>query len=127
MQFRVLYMGDTDIDRHASHLAGVMSYYDIDYNYIPSSGKVTVSDVDGCDAYILSDYPASAITPEVFAAIKQKVKSGAGFLMIGGWESFNSVYGQYKGTLLEDIIPVEMADEDDRLNSASPLFLRQVS
>ena len=127
MASKVLYLGDTDIAMQASYLAGVMSHYGMAYDYVASSETIAATELAGYDAYILSDYPASAMSPEAFTAICERVDAGAGFLMIGGWESFNSIYGRYGGSAVADILPVEMMSKDDRLNSPYPWFIRSAA
>ncbi|AQQ70001.1 putative membrane protein [Limihaloglobus sulfuriphilus] len=127
MKQKVLYLGDTELHMQASYLAGVMSHCGIDYDYIPSASPISISEVDGYSAYILSDYPACSEYAGAFEAIRHSVEAGAGLLMIGGWESFNSLFGSYVNTPIEDVLPVVMARQDDRLNSAFPWFLKCIS
>jgi uncharacterized membrane protein len=44
-----------------------------------------------------------------------------GLLMIGGWGSFFG--GGYRGTVIEDLLPVEIKGSDDRINCSSGLRL----
>jgi len=46
--------------------------------------------------------------------------------MIGGWESFHGRLGEYHQTVLADVLPVIMAEEDDRRNWPLPLIMRTV-
>jgi uncharacterized membrane protein len=44
--------------------------------------------------------------------------------MLGGWESYFGRLGEYHDSPLAEILPVEMADSDDRRNYWSPVLLR---
>ena len=68
--------------------------------------------------YILSDYPAGNLTDAQQARLMEAVeRDGRGLLMIGGWSSFAGPRGSYHGTRLAEILPVEVAPEDDRTNT----------
>jgi uncharacterized membrane protein len=64
------------------------------------------------DVFILGDIPASRFAPEtregreLLTLIRQKVEAGAGFLMIGGQESFGD--GGWAGTPIEPLLPVKI-------------------
>ena len=40
---KVLYLGDTSIVTPASYLAGIMTFYGIEYDYVPSDAEPTVN------------------------------------------------------------------------------------
>ena len=44
--------------------------------------------------------------------------------MIGGWESFHGLGGDWDGTPLGEILPVQISSDDDRLNCDHPVFVR---
>ncbi len=124
MNGKILYLGDTSLYQAASYLTGLMMHYKIDYDYIQSDVKFDESLFkNDYKAIIVSDYPASNFCKSHLDAIVEKVKNGAGFLMIGGWESFEGLTGKYSGTVLADILPVEMADSDDRINCYGPCMV----
>lgn len=56
-------------------------------------------------------------TPNRLQAIKDYVEDGGGLIMFGGWMSFQGIEGKahYKGTLIEELLPVTMVDGDDRV------------
>ncbi|GAH40275.1 unnamed protein product, partial [marine sediment metagenome] len=39
MKHSVLYLGDAALDRQASYLVGIMSHYNIGFDYVNSDGK----------------------------------------------------------------------------------------
>ncbi len=80
------------------------------------------------DALILSDIGSNTLLlhPDTLnrsikrknrlQAIKDYVVRGGGFGMIGGWMSFQGQHGKanYKDTVIEEILPVELMAYDDR-------------
>lgn len=68
------------------------------------------------DVIILSDAPSERLGKRRMKTIKECVKEGTGLGMIGGWESFTDIEGNYKNTPIEEILPVECLSEDDRRN-----------
>jgi uncharacterized membrane protein len=97
----VLYLGDTSLDTAASYLAGIMTHFNIGFDYIASDEPADRFLVDEA-AYrlvILSDYPARNLKMSQMEQIAAWVRVGAGLLMIGGWESFQGSDGSYNGTL----------------------------
>jgi uncharacterized membrane protein len=49
--------------------------------------------------------------------LKDYVKDGGGLIMFGGWMSFQGIEGKahYKGSPIEELLPVNMVDGDDRV------------
>ncbi len=80
----------------------------------------------GYTLYIISDYPVNNITAGDFEMIVDSVRSGAGLLMIGGWESYHGLAGEYNNSPLAEVLPVEMLDRDDRVNAPQPYVLQKV-
>jgi hypothetical protein len=67
---------------------------------------------------VLTDYPAHNLTLAHQAAIADAVeRGGRGLLMIGGWASFGGPHGSYSGSRIAELLPVEIAAQDDRVNS----------
>ena len=124
MNNRVLYLGDTAIDQAGSYLAGVLTYYKTEFDYIASDEKFDESFLPkNYKAIVISDYPAGNFSDSQMEAIAEKVKNGTGFLMIGGWDSFVGSGGKYNGTPLAEVLPVIMADADDRINCSGPCLV----
>ncbi|MDZ7821404.1 MAG: glutamine amidotransferase [Candidatus Marinimicrobia bacterium] len=48
--------------------------------------------------------------------IRNYVLDGGNFLMIGGWESFHGLNGEYNDTPVADVLPVILGEKDDRVN-----------
>lgn len=114
---KVLYMGDDSLDRAAAYLGGVMAYHKIKFDYVPSVKRLSPAAVnDGIGLFIISDFPAKNISRECFLKIISKVKEGASLLMIGGWESFYGLKGEYHNKPIAEILPVICKKSDDRVN-----------
>lgn len=81
------------------------------------------------DVVIFSDMPADTLllhpdtfvkgqrTPNRLKLIDEWVRSGGGFLMVGGYMSFSGFEGKagYHGSHIERCLPVEMLGHDDRM------------
>jgi hypothetical protein len=121
----ILYLGDTALNNAAAYLAGVMHASGWRFSYRPSDREADAELVSSpWKACVLSDYPATRLAPELQQQIVDRVRQGAGLLMIGGWESFHGLGGQWNGSPIGEILPVEMQSTDDRVNCDSPVFVR---
>ncbi|QMV00044.1 cytoplasmic protein [Devosia sp. D6-9] len=83
------------------------------------------------DAVILSDIGAntlllhpdtftkSKVLPNRLDAIRDYVARGGGFVMVGGYLTFQGIdaKGQYAGTAIEEILPVTLSRFDDRVET----------
>ena len=79
---------------------------------------VLVSDV-GANTFLLhpDTFFSSKPTVNRLQLIKEFVEQGGAFGMIGGYMTFMGIEGKghYKGTPLEEILPVMMKEQDDRM------------
>lgn len=127
MDGAILYMGDTSLDTAAAYLTGLMTAWGWKYTYVPSDLPLSEDKLDlSPRLFILSDYPAPRIGTELQQRIVDHVKGGAGLLMIGGWESFHGLSGDWDGTPIGEVLPVEIANSDDRLNCDVPVVVHRV-
>lgn len=123
----ICYLGDDDLSGAAGYLAAVLGHARLEYQHVPSRCKVPDDLMTrGFRAYILSDYPAAGFSSVQLARLADAVAQGAGLLMIGGWESYFGRTGEYRGTPLEKVLPVYLAQYDDRVNCPQGCVLRQV-
>lgn len=122
-QNNVLYLGDTSLATAAGYLAGVMTHGGIGYEYVASDVAAELTLVDGRKLFILSDYPAKFMPLSVQEALLQEVRGGAGLLMIGGWESYFGMGGDWSGTPVGEALPVVLEAKDDRINCDQPALL----
>lgn len=119
-----LYLGDDDVDGAAAYLAGVMTHYGLEYEHLPSDSILDPEVLNqDWSALIISDYPAGNISGDLMSAFAQRVADGMGLLMIGGWESYQGLGGEYHGTLLGNLLPVIISPDDDRVNSSGPCLI----
>lgn len=122
----ILYYGDTHLRNAAAYLAGVLTAGGLEFDYRPSDHTLTGDDLlDPRALVILSDYPAARVAPGLQHRLVELVSDGCGLLMIGGWESFHGLGGDWDGTAIAKVLPVEVGPEDDRLNSDQPLVVRR--
>ena len=127
MTKRVLYAGDTSLSTGAGYLAGVLTHFRLEFDYIAGDepiGSMLAGGHHG--AYVLSDYSATNFTKGDFAAMLDAVAAGAGLLMIGGWESFHGAKGEYHDSPVAQALPVEMAAGDDRVNCPQPCIIEKL-
>lgn len=105
--------------------------YQVDHipsHLVPSSFPTTLGALSTYDVIILSDIGANSFllhdetwlegraTPNRLQMLAEYVKKGGGLIMVGGYMSFQGIQGKasYKGTPIEDVLPVEMQPFDDR-------------
>ena len=55
--------------------------------------------------------------------VLERVHAGAGLIMIGGWESYHGVGGNWDGTPIGESLPVTISTVDDRVNSDQPVLV----
>lgn len=125
---KILYAGDTTLDTAASYLAGIMTWAGLNFDYLPSDKTIAQALADGAeyDLYIISDYPVNNITAQDFETIINSVKNGAGLIMLGGWESYHGLGGNYDTSPLAEVLPVKIKSIDDRVNSAQPCIIEKI-
>lgn len=113
----ILYCGDTELIGAAAYLAGLMSAWGWEFEYLPSNVAMISRFLDvPRSLIILSDYPASQLDQPCQLQALRMIEQGCGLLMIGGWESYHGFGGDWNGTPLADALPVEISSTDDRVN-----------
>ncbi len=94
-----------------------------------SAFPLSLEGLNAFAAIILSDIGANSLllhpdvwlhgtrVPNRLALIRDYVESGGGLLMVGGYLSFQGINGsaRYRGTPVEQVLPVEMLPYDDRI------------
>ncbi len=124
----ILYLGDTHLRDAAAYLAGLMHGWGWSLDYVPSHEPASVEVFDVPRALVIvSDYPAARMDAAAQRKLIEQVAGGAGLIMIGGWESFHGLGGDWDGTPVGHILPVEIASEDDRMNCDQPVLVRRVA
>lgn len=126
MNNEVCYLGDDDVSGAAIYLCGIMNHFGIAYDHVPSTCAVGPDLLERpYSLYVFSDYPRENLTEEQMRTIAGHVREGAGLAMFGGWESYHGLIGEYNGTPLAEVLPVEMRGEDDRQNCWEPCLIRK--
>lgn len=121
----VLYCGDTSLLGAASYLAGILSDAGWTFTYRASDQDADEALVNSSwKLCVLSDYPAKRMSSELQQTIVDRVQQGAGLLMIGGWESYRGLCGDWNDSIISRILPVDMDHKDDRVNCDGPVFVR---
>ncbi len=124
----VLYCGDATLATGACYLGGVMTLAGIGFDYVemeaPFPQRLLEKDYG---LIILSDYPSGNFPAGALDRIARKVQQGTSFLMIGGWESFHGLIGNYHTSVLAPVLPVECLKEDDRINWCQGLVPEVIS
>ncbi len=120
---KILYAGDTTLQTAASYLAGILTHYNLDFDYVASDQPIGRALGANYGLYIISDYPVNNWTEDDFNKVLQAVQAGAGLLMIGGWESYHGLAGEYHNSPLAKALPVTMQNSDDRVNSPDPCLM----
>jgi uncharacterized membrane protein len=96
---------------------------------VPAEFPSTLDALATYDVVVLSDIGADSLllhpdtfsrgrrTPNRLRLIADWVQAGGGFLMVGGYYSFQGIYGaaRYRATPIETILPVTMQPVDDRV------------
>jgi uncharacterized membrane protein len=115
---RVLILGE--LEAYARYLIAVTKNCGADFlRLAPEKLGETPSKLEELreyDAVIISDAPAQEMGTKKMEVLKKYVEEGKGLGMIGGWWSFTGSNGNYHGTPVEEVLPVECSPDDDRVN-----------
>ena len=79
---------------------------DLSLNSIPNDQET----MDRFDMFIIGDLDSTYLKPEIQRLIVNRVQSGAGLVMLGGYHSLGP--GGYAGTPLGEILPVGLGDRN---------------
>lgn len=124
----ILYLGDTHLRDAAAYLAGLMHSWGWNFDYLRSDESLSAERLDPPRTlFIVSDYPAARMDEAVQRKLLEQVAVGAGLVMLGGWESFHGLGGDWDGTPLGDALPVVIESKDDRMNCDQPVLARRVA
>jgi len=130
--FDMIHLGGYE-DFGVFFLERMAEFKDIEIEHMPNhvalaSFPRTVEEMNKYDVVILSDCTKNTIQlyPDMFTVpmgpdrletIREYVGEGKSFIMIGGWASFQGekAVAGYHGTPVEEILPVEISPNDDRV------------
>ncbi len=100
LEFCALLQTRTNVFLKRSNIEG------LELNTIPSDQET----VDTFDVFIIGDLDASYLRPEQQQLFIQRVRDGAGLVMLGGYHSLGP--GGYAGTPIGGVLPVLLGDRD---------------
>lgn len=121
---RILYCGDSHEGGAANYLLGILNYNHAQVTHIPPGLKLDPKILNQrFDGIILSDYGRDCVSDKAEEKIIYQVLSGAGLLMVGGWGSFAGPFGNWQGSEIEKLLPVDCLKKDDRHNLGSGLYV----
>ena len=108
--------GGVEVTYQPSHIA--MKSFPFSRKEIDAFDVVILSDI-GANSLLLPDRVAirSESWPNRLHLIRDFVNDGGGLLMVGGYLTFQGIQakGNYKGSPVEDVLPIELFPYDDRL------------
>ncbi len=123
-RMNVLYCGDSHEGGPANYLLGILNYIHADVTHIPPGVQLDPAIFNQrFDAIILSDYGRVCVSSKAEEKIVYQVLSGTGLLMVGGWGSFAGPFGNWSGSEIEKLLPVNCLKKDDRHNLGSGLYV----
>ncbi len=107
--------GGCEVTYQPSHIAA--EQFPFSQEEIDRYDVVILSDI-GANTLLMPDRTAvrSVPSPNRLSLIADFVRSGGGLLMVGGYLTFQGIQakGNYKGSTVEDVLPVELLATDDR-------------
>ena len=105
-----------EVDYLPNHRAN--SKFPTELNELKQYSAIILSDI-GANTLLLhpDTFEKSIPKPNRLKLIREYVKNGGGFLMVGGYISFQGIEAKsnFKGTPIEEILPVIMEKNDDRV------------
>lgn len=114
---KILYAGDSPAGGAANYLLGVLGSMKAEVTHVPPSDHLLPEVFKKkFDAVILSDFSKKNLPAASENLILERVRSGTGLLMVGGWGSFSGPFGGWKGSEIEKVLPVNCLNKDDRTN-----------
>ena len=104
-----------EVTYQPSHIA--MNEFPYSREELADFDVVILSDI-GANTLLLPDRVAlrSEASPNRLHLIRDFVRTGGGLLMVGGYLTFQGIQakGNYKGSAVEEVLPVELMASDDR-------------
>jgi hypothetical protein len=125
---KICYLGDGEAGGAAGYLIGIMLHYGLAFDHVPSNQPPPAAlEREPYALYVVSDYPAAQFGDAAMSDVADQVAQGAGLLMLGGWDSYFGRAGEYHNSPLAAVLPVVMAQSDDRRNFAQPCLVKQLA
>lgn len=110
--------GGWQVDYQPSHVAA--REFPFTAEEMSKYGSIVLSDI-GANTLLLhpDTFARSKVLPNRLHAIREYVERGGGFVMVGGYLTFQGIdaKGRYHGSAIEEILPVNLMSTDDRVES----------
>lgn len=119
----ILYLGD-NAGSSAEYLKDVLTELEHTFDHVDAKNKIALIE-QSYDVVILSDYPAKQLSTDNVTQIRQLLEAGKRLIMLGGWDSFNGRGTNYANHPLAEFLPVNLQQEDDRVNAPQGLLLEK--
>lgn len=106
---------DLEVVHLPNHL--VMGVFPKDVDELRQHDVLVLSDVGRNTLAFYPDFFQVPMGPDRFPAIREFVQGGGGFIMCGGWMSFQGFRAMagYHGSPIEEVLPVCISESDDRV------------
>jgi len=117
----ILFAGEDAAPGSGRYLLAVLKAMRASVTHVPALQRLSARALQRSSyaGILLSDFPRAHASMAAQRAIVAQVHEGAGLLMIGGWGSFSGPFGCWKGSLIEQLLPVTCHGRDDRKNFPS--------
>lgn len=119
----ILYLGD-NAGTSAEYLKDVLTELEHTYDHVDAN-KLIPTIQASYDTTIISDYPAHQLSESNVQQLSKFLDNGKRLIMLGGWDSFNGRGTNYANHSLAKLLPVNLQNEDDRVNAHQGLFLEK--
>jgi uncharacterized membrane protein len=114
---RIVYAGDSPAGGPANYLLAVLKRLRARVTHVPPGRLLTPRHLQPApEVVILSDMSRRHVPAATERLIAAHVAQGTGLLMVGGWGSFAGPFGQWRGSIIEQLLPVRCLARDDRVN-----------
>lgn len=124
---KVLYCGDGPVEGAARYLTGILRAMRADVTHLLPKTRLDPTLLrKKFNVILLSDFPSASAPRESQRRIVGACASGTGLAMIGGWASFTGLDGLWRGSIVEEALPVESLAHDDRHNIAGGLLVTKL-
>ena len=117
--FRNAFSGFSDVE--VVHMPNYVAFNDFPRSVeeLKKFDVVVLSDIGSNTLVLYPEFFKVPMGPNRLKVIRDYVKAGGGLVMSGGWNSFSGEMGiaRYHGTPVEEALPVEISQWDDRVET----------
>ena len=121
---RILFVGEDPTPGSGTYLLAILKALRATTVHVPSGVRLQERLLARhFETMLFSDYQRAHLSRQVERVIAEQVADGAGLLMVGGWSSFSGPFGRWRGSRIEELLPVRCRNRDDRMNFPGGAFL----